>query len=93
MRKDQGDMMRKLRGDGRQYAKENNMNDWINVNDRLPEKGGVNPRYFLAWEGTVQQCEIAYISGSGTMEGVENFHTRPNYTHWMPLPERPKETT
>ena len=52
------------------------MNDWISVKDRLPKTGTV-----LATDGRIV---ITAPSSSVTANGQA-------ITHWMPLPEPPKE--
>ena len=54
------------------------MREWISVKDRLPERGTV-----LATDG---QIVITAPSSSVTADGIA-------ITHWMPLPEPPKEGT
>lgn len=55
------------------------MNEWISVKDKLPEKG----ECILAYNGLiVSQC---YYIGDGI------FTVICGVTHWMPLPEPPKD--
>ena len=59
------------------------VNNWINVKDRLPEEG----KYVLVWESQgFAYCEklICGIWNIGANNGAI-------ITHWMPLPEPPKE--
>ena len=66
--------------------KENKM-EWISVKDRLPEKEDD----VLAYEfrGDVS---IAYISGYEWRNLESGYVMDASYvTHWMPLPEPPKE--
>lgn len=60
------------------------MNDWISVNDRLPDEGVEILYYF----------EITGVS-VGMFERPNIFYGRSGFltgdvTHWMPLPEPPK---
>lgn len=63
--------------------------EWISVDDRLPEKG----------EGTVLVCGsrggiyTAYLERSGKYPKWHKLNSKNHYcdpTHWMPLPEAPK---
>ena len=61
---------------------------WINVKDRRPEEGQV--LVYMAWGG----CAVAQFEGT---RFYTNGHFNPVpagvVTHWMPLPEPPKEAT
>ena len=57
-------------------------NEWISVNDRLPD----NPDPVLTFSNDIDGCLYRIMSPrfiSGFPEKV---------THWMPLPEPPEET-
>lgn len=59
--------------------------DWISVNDRLPDEG----KYVLVWEsqGFAYCDKLIYgIWNIGANNGAI-------ITHWMPLPEPPKEVS
>ena len=57
---------------------------WIPVTERLPELAFVNEWYLVALEsGCVES--LGYTKGKGW------FPTGSPVTHWMPLPEPPKE--
>ena len=63
--------------------------EWISVDDRLPEIG----RDYLVTDGIV--CMVAAFR---TQAGIWDFWTikwwdTSDVTHWMPLPEPPKEDT
>lgn len=70
------------------------MNEWISVDDRLPEIGEV----VLAYSN---ERAVFYIAEWFTVEGVIYFYcsTGPstedymyrNPTHWMPIPKPPKQ--
>ena len=66
---------------------------WISVKDRLPEKYG---RY-LCWFGgnkCVVGAEIeTYLPDMHGFGSLERNEVYPNISHWMPLPEAPKEET
>ena len=63
------------------------MNEWISVKDRLPEdnevvvivdeNGYFDVGYMAIWGGQVQWCSHLLYD--------------PKVTHWMPIPEPPKE--
>lgn len=64
------------------------MFEWISVKDRLPEHKG---DYLVYWELTPQRYWLS--------DGIEIVHfknnkfftkDKKNITHWMPLPEKPK---
>lgn len=74
------------------------MNKWISVKDKLPEKGDYND--YLITDG--EHCYVghyrhdadAWDSKLGWIQGMyadtgETYDI--NITHWMPLPELPKE--
>jgi len=64
---------------------------WISVKERLPERGVFVAVYYghfignlvdtFAWDGE------SWRNSNGFLEDPENI------THWMPLPEPPKEAT
>lgn len=63
------------------------MSDWISVKDRLPEK----------YERVIVVNSCGYVS-DGCLYNGNNFVLRGTFgdtinfiTHWMPLPEPPKE--
>ena len=62
------------------------MGEWISVKDRLPEKIG---EYLVVYESCYVR-ESSYIRISLFYEGHFNFKFG-TVTHWMPLPEPPKE--
>lgn len=75
------------------------MIQWISVNDRLPNRVGLmddESDYVLVFEqykhipgGEVSIC--AYTKdGWSEYDNFGNVHTE-RITHWMPLPEPPKE--
>ena len=72
-----------LLDNGVTFAKDTNVPSWIPVTERLPEK---NTAVIVATDrGDTFQCLYAY-DGWDLWEGYII-----NITHWMPLPEPPKE--
>ena len=61
--------------------------EWISVDDRLPESGKESILIALRWgEVDIGWCE----DGRWSSEFV-NEYEEGEVTHWMPLPEPPKE--
>ena len=61
------------------------MTEWISVEDRLPEKDG---KYIVCTaRGSVYCTRFKAYGKSGNFQTDINTHI----THWMPLPEPPKE--
>lgn len=62
---------------------------WISVEERLPEKGVFVVVYYGHFIGNLMDVYMwdgeCWRSSSGYLEDAENI------THWMPLPEPPKE--
>lgn len=54
--------------------------EWIPVTERLPEK-----REWVLVRSKLVKMKTDFISNDGT------WYTTPGVTHWMPLPEPPKE--
>lgn len=65
------------------------MNDWISVNDKLPE----NIRSVLVWDSVDNDVFTGYYCkyNGWTVDGFYDVEYHFNVTHWMPLPEPPKE--
>jgi len=66
------------------------MTEWISVKDRLPEKNEIVGYVF---DGTIR-FDVYYPGFCGSFESVNDFGffvSEKNITHWMPLPELPKE--
>lgn len=89
---DKDELIRALEYDRGQYEKGfhdgvESVQKWIPVDDRLPEQTGLvlvcdtRENYFSAWE---------YL-GNGLWYYDEIFWYTDDITHWMPLPEPPKE--
>lgn len=70
---------------------------WISVKDRLPEKLNENNQVYLTEEVIGFDGESAYIGQFKVYkyDGLRTFFDgncfRSDITHWMPLPEPPKE--
>ena len=71
------------------------MNDWISVKDRLPK---INNKYLCVLNNrTISICSFAHNlkkvdkSGWYDYDGEWGYYEVSNVTHWMPLPELPKE--
>lgn len=68
-----------------------NVGKWIPVSEKLPEEG----RYVLVAYETIAGCLChvsmlwTYATGDYYWDGLHGI----NPTHWMPLPEAPKEDT
>lgn len=64
---------------------------WISVKDGLPDKNG----QYLCWFGkntvTKGAAIATYFEMWKAFGSLESLVTYPNVTHWMPLPEPPKE--
>lgn len=69
------------------------MQEWISVNDRLPEEG----EYVLCvlkgfnYGGKIQVCKFVPADKFKDKPYFEHFRNGfPSVTHWMPLPHPPK---
>lgn len=88
-----GAMADKLLANGVTFAKDIDVpSKWISVKDRLPELEKYKlSKLVLAWIPDHGRCfALRYDNGKGEQwfsGGVE----QPDITHWMPLPEPPKE--
>ena len=80
------------------------MNEWISVKDKMPNIGqrvlvyAVGKIDGFIGESVIEICErfVQRIFPSSVGEAVwsspyQYFHTDYEITHWMPLPEPPKE--
>ena len=65
------------------------LNNWISVKDRLPEQN-LN---VLAWikSGTNEYVFIETASGDPSVCSGWKYSNKNQVTHWMPLPEPPKD--
>jgi hypothetical protein len=65
------------------------MSEWVSVEDRLPCSGE-----WVLWldsDKTMGQCPPFHHIDKINKRGEALVNYRHNYTHWMPLPEPPKE--
>ena len=77
--------MRQLLSEAADAIEELSKPRWIPVSERLPEDG----QWVLVW-GHGQKIPIMMFRESGAwIDDQFEFHT--TITHWMPLPEPPKE--
>jgi len=73
------------------------MTDWINVQDRLPEKTGIYPACSMMKERNPPEdwldalCEFNAEAGKteSKWRHTSGFYDN-GITHWMPLPEPPR---
>ena len=66
------------------------MNEWISVKDRLPEENG---QYLCVWH-YLHEGDKDFMDCLNFWDGAfpwENFGSGHVVTHWMLLPEPPKE--
>ena len=59
------------------------MNDWINCKARLPEDG----KRYLGWDGNF----IHIVNINTNDQWYDDYCGLIKITHWMPLPEFPRE--
>lgn len=59
---------------------------WIPVSERLPDDGIPSTSYLCWWNGCRQVCKYSRTRKCFTFNGRVM-----DVTHWMPLPEPPKE--
>ena len=64
---------------------------WVSVEERMPEESG---RY-ICWFGKNQVLKgaeiVMYVDEWKAFGSLKSLERYPNITHWMPLPEPPKE--
>lgn len=65
--------------DSKKQNEEANVYRWISVNERLPEKGG----YYITYGDEGIKIRTFFLESY--------FSNSKHVTHWMPLPEVPKE--
>ena len=68
------------------------MGEWISVEDRLPDKGQYVISCLVAIDGSWKHvgCDVYFGDGRWAMI-MPNECEEMKVTHWMPLPEPPKE--
>lgn len=69
--------------------------DWISVKDRLPEKSG-DVLVYIAYRREHGRVTVVPYSDRYKAFNTRDEYVSPKYkidgvTHWMPLPEPPKE--
>ena len=65
--------------------------EWISVKDRLPEESGKHLVFGRTFGNKKPQIWICECISIGRVMGWCNSAKNPVVTHWMPLPEPPKE--
>lgn len=60
---------------------------WISVEDRLPEYTG----WYLTYHHKINLCVVSWFTGDGWEDGDWGAYEDGWVSHWMPLPEDPKE--
>ena len=63
---------------------------WISVAEQLPEKAG---KYLVCgrWRGKQAKIWVCEFMTLGCLKGWVNSAAYPSVSHWMPIPEPPKE--
>ena len=63
---------------------------WIPVTERIPEEAG---KYLVCgrWRGRQTKIWVCEFVISGCLKGWVNNVAYPSVSHWMPIPEPPKE--
>lgn len=64
---------------------------WVSVKDRLPEKSGEYICWFGANKLAMGPAIETYVDEWKAFGDLITLAKYPNITHWMPLPEPPKE--
>lgn len=75
------------------FYEANEPNKWISVNDRLPEKNGMYLIFspYTNKEGGIVYCN-RFLTKGNPIFPANSFESLSKVTHWMPLPEPPKES-
>lgn len=68
------------------------VNQWISVDDRLPDKCNNYLVYFGKSIG-IRMKTACWLPEKRIWKGAEAYSTLNGITHWMPLPEPPEEVT
>lgn len=76
-----------------QDVPETNVGKWISVKERMPEKSGQYLCWFGANKVVIGPAIETYVDEWKAFGRLESLEKYPNITHWMPLPEPPKEET
>ena len=67
------------------------MNNWINVNDRLPTESGTYLCYTLETKSLTETTIIQSYSPIHGFSDIFGDVYETNITHWQPLPEAPNK--
>lgn len=62
---------------------------WISAKDRLPEYTG----WYLTYHHKINLCVVSWFTGDGWEDGDWGAYEDGWVSHWMPLPEDPKEVS
>lgn len=81
-----GTMARILLENGVTFAKDTNVPGWIPVTERLPSDDVPSTMYLCFWNGIIRVCKYWRTRKCFELRGKTV-----KVTHWMPLPEPPKE--
>lgn len=65
------------------------MPGWTSVKDRLPEYTG----WYLTFHHAINLCVVSWFTGDGWEDGDWGAYEDGWVSHWMPLPEDPKEVS
>lgn len=73
------------------YNKGYRKQDWISVDERLPEKDGMYLIFspYTDKEGGIVYCN-RFVTKGNPIFPPNSFESISRVTHWMPLPEAPK---
>lgn len=85
--------MTKIVGDAADAIEEltdRNVGKWIPVTERLPEVG---QKVLFSYMGCIKKRPRIFIGWYNGKQWDSLFATEYDVTHWMPLPEPPKEET
>lgn len=71
------------------------MSDWISVKDRLPDDN--EPVLVYTKDGAMSVCSLVVANAFANLKNLKVWEDNNGYyvsdvTHWMLLPELPKET-
>ena len=67
------------------------MNEWVSVEDRLPERNLDNALILISFKGKYLYYVAYFEDGKWYVPNMYGRDCLKDVTHWMPLPEPPKE--